>query len=155
MGGSDDWSHARRYDRLLDTAPGGSLLAELWTTLQSLDAYRGRTTLTDHGRGRTPKDWAEHDAGIPGCDDIWLAIIGPDTPALGEVRNYAPVTQSDIAATMLQYRGRLSEVQPAGVLPVPGSLKTAALTISARRRGDDQLAVEIRQIHLCRADLCR
>jgi hypothetical protein len=65
------------------------------------------------------------DAGIPGCDDIWLAIIGPDTPALGEVRNYAPVTQSDIAATMLQYLGvdyRKFNAQ-AGP-PVPGSLKT-------------------------------
>ena len=128
MGGSDDWSHARRYDRLLDYLHlADQFIAELWTTLQSLDAYRGRTTLiitTDHGRGRTPKDWAEHDAGIPGCDDIWLAIIGPDTPALGEVRNYAPVTQSDIAATMLQYLGvdyRKFNAQ-AGP-PVPGSLK--------------------------------
>jgi len=79
---------------------------------------------TDHGRGRTPKDWAEHDAGIPGCDDIWLAIIGPDTPALGEVRNYAPVTQSDIAATMLQYLGvDYRKFNPQAGPPVPGSLK--------------------------------
>ena len=28
-------------------------------------------------------EWAEHDAGIEGSQDIWIAIIGPDTPALG------------------------------------------------------------------------
>jgi len=125
---SDDFGHARRYDRVLDylhVADG--FLEELWTTLQSLDAYRGRTTLivtTDHGRGRTPKDWADHDAGIPGCDDIWIAIIGPDTPAMGEVRDYAPVSQSDIAATILQYLALdYRQFNPKAGPPVPGSLK--------------------------------
>ena len=125
---SDDFAHARRYDRVLDylhTADG--FIEELWTTLQSSDAYRGRTTLivtTDHGRGRTPKDWADHDAGIPGCDDIWIAIIGPDTPALGEVRDHASVSQSDIAATILQYLSLdYRQFNPKAGPPIPGSLK--------------------------------
>jgi hypothetical protein len=125
---SDDWAHARRYDRLLDYLHlADQFLAELWTTLQSLDAYRGRTTLivtTDHGRGRTPKDWAEHDAGIAGCDDIWIAIFGPDAPALGEVRNHPGATQSDIAATMLQYLGLdPREFNSQAGPPIAGSLK--------------------------------
>ncbi len=70
LGQSDDWAHARRYDLVLDYLHlADGLIAELWQTLQSMDEYRGRTTLiitTDHGRGRTPADWAEHDAGIPG-----------------------------------------------------------------------------------------
>ncbi len=128
LGGSDDWAHARRYDRVLDYLHlADSFIAELWQTLQSMDRYRGRTTLiitTDHGRGRTPADWAEHDAGIEGSQDIWLAISGPDTPALGEVRDHADATQSDIAATMLQYLGLdYRQFNPDAGPPVPGSLK--------------------------------
>jgi hypothetical protein len=106
---SDDWAHARRYDRLLDYLHlVDSMLLELWTTLQSMDGYRDATTLivtTDHGRGVTPKDWAEHDAGITGCDDIWIAVIGPDTPDVGEARDVGTVYQSDIAATMIALLG--------------------------------------------------
>ena len=131
LGQSDDWAHARRYDRLLDYLNlADDFLEELWATLQSLDRYRDRTTLiitTDHGRGRTPKDWVEHDTGIEGSQDIWLAIIGPDTPALGEVSNHPDVTQSDIAATMLQYFGLdYREFNPDSGPPVPGSLHQAS-----------------------------
>ncbi|HEX5787161.1 MAG TPA: hypothetical protein VFY03_03200, partial [Woeseiaceae bacterium] len=80
---SDDWAHADRYDRYLEYLHrADAMLGDLWTTLQSEDAYRDRTTLvvtTDHGRG-LGAGWAEHDASIPGSDDIWLAVIGPDTP---------------------------------------------------------------------------
>ncbi len=128
LGQSDDWAHARRYDLVLDYLHiADGMIAELWQTLQSMDGYRGRTTLiitTDHGRGRTPADWAEHDAGIAGSQDIWIAILGPKTPALGEVRNFPDVTQSDVAATLLQYLnldGRAFN-DKAGP-PVPHSLK--------------------------------
>ena len=129
LGQSDDWGHARRYDRLLDYLHlTDRLLAELWDTLQSMDRYRGRTTLivtTDHGRGRTPQDWAEHDTGIEGSQDIWIAIIGPDTPALGEVAGRPGVTQSDIAATMLQYLGLdHRDFNENGGPPIPCSLKS-------------------------------
>lgn len=101
---SDDWAHARRYDRLLDYLHlADELLAELWATLQSIDAYRGRTTLivtTDHGRGTTPRNWVDHDAGIEGSQNIWIAVVGPDTPHRGEVGTSPDVTQSDIAATI-------------------------------------------------------
>ncbi|MGH8196974.1 MAG: alkaline phosphatase family protein [Steroidobacteraceae bacterium] len=128
LGQSDDWAHARRYDRLLDYLHlVDGLIGELWRTLQSLDSYRGRTTLiitTDHGRGRGPADWAEHDAGIEGSQDIWIAIIGPDTPALGEARNFPHVTQSDVAATMLQYLGLdYRKFNPDAGPPIRGSLE--------------------------------
>jgi len=120
LGQSDDWAHARRYDRLLDYLHlVDGLVAELWTTVQSHPLYRGRTTLiitTDHGRGRTPSDWAEHDVAIEGSQDIWIAVIGPDTPALGEVRDHPGVTQSDIAATLLQSLG----LDPAAFNPDAG-----------------------------------
>jgi hypothetical protein len=128
LGQSDDWAHARRYDLVLDYLHiADRMIGELWQTLQSLDAFRGRTTLiitTDHGRGRTPADWAEHDAGIQGSQDIWIAILGPRTPALGEARDFPDVTQSDVAATLLQYLGLdVHAFNPNAGPPVPGSLK--------------------------------
>jgi len=128
LGQSDDWAHARRYDLVLDYLHiADRMIGELWQTLQSLDAFRGRTTLiitTDHGRGRTPADWAEHDAGIQGSQDIWIAILGPRTPALGEARDFPDVTQSDVAATLLQYLGLdVHAFNPHAGPPVPGSLK--------------------------------
>ena len=129
FGQSDDWAHARRYDRLLDYLHlADSMIGELWRTVQSMDQYRDRTTLiitTDHGRGRTPQDWIDHDTGIEGSQDIWIAIIGPDTPALGEVGGHPGVTQSDIAATMLQYLGLdYRKFSPDAGPPIADSLKS-------------------------------
>jgi Type I phosphodiesterase / nucleotide pyrophosphatase len=117
---SDDWAHAARYDRLLDYLHlADRLLSELWASLQSDEFYRDRTTLiltTDHGRGRGPDDWAEHDETIPGSEDIWIAVIGPDTPATGEVGPSATVYQSDVAATI----ARLLQLDPADFNPQAG-----------------------------------
>jgi phosphopentomutase/2,3-bisphosphoglycerate-independent phosphoglycerate mutase family metalloenzyme len=128
LGQSDDWAHARRYDLVLDYLHlADRELEELWNTLQSMDAYRGKTTLivtADHGRGRTPADWAEHDAGIQGSQDIWVAILGPDTPATGEAENVSGVTQSDVAATMLQHLGLdWRAFNPKAGPPIPGSFE--------------------------------
>ena len=126
LGQSDDWAHARRYDLVLEYLHlVDSQLAELWRTLQSIERYRDRTTLivtTDHGRGRTTADWVDHDTGIQGSQDIWIAILGPDTPAIGEVSNFPDVTQSDVAATMLQYLDLdYRDFNPAAGPPIPKS----------------------------------
>jgi hypothetical protein len=124
---SDDWAHADRYDRYLEYLHlADSLLGELWQTLQSLDAYRDRTTLivtTDHGRGLQGNDWAEHEITIPGSDDIWLAVVGPDTPDRGEATDPGMLYQGQVAATLLQFLGLdMREVDPAALPPVPGTL---------------------------------
>jgi hypothetical protein len=106
---SDDWAHSDRYDRYLAYLHlADALIGELWQTLQSLDEYRDRTTLiitTDHGRGLQGGDWAEHDITIPGSDAVWLAVIGPDTPDLGEVREQGTLYQGQVAGTLLQFLG--------------------------------------------------
>ena len=109
FGETDDWAHQRRYDRYLDYIHVfDSYLKRLWTLLQSMDEYRDNTTLiitTDHGRPHDPKEWVEHGAGMAGSEAIWIAIIGPGVPHLGEVAPSIPVTQSDIAATALKVLG--------------------------------------------------
>ena len=106
---SDDWAHEDRYDRYLEYLHlADSLLGELWDTLQSMDQYRGKTSLiitTDHGRGRQGSDWMEHDRSIAGSDDIWLAVIGPDTPDVGEATVAGTVYQGQVAATLLKFLG--------------------------------------------------
>lgn len=109
LGETDDWAHDRRYDRVLDTARYfDACLKRLWKVLQADSVYRGKTTLvvaTDHGRGSTPEDWHGHGANVAGAEQVWIAAIGPDTPAHGEVQDAKGLTQSDIAPTMLELAG--------------------------------------------------
>jgi len=104
---TDDWAHARRYDRVLDMISiTDGFLNRLLTTLQSMPEYRNSTTLiftSDHGRGSTLTDWSGHGSKVPGADKIWLAILGPDTPAAGEVATHAE--QRDITPTIIKLLG--------------------------------------------------
>ena len=103
-GDTDTWQHIGRYDAFLETAHAfDGFLADLWQQLQSIPEYKDRTTLivsTDHGRGSGPIEWREHGTEQKGSESIWIAVIGPDTPPLGERRAVATVTQSQIAATI-------------------------------------------------------
>lgn len=104
---TDDWAHDRRYDRVLDMIHAfDGFLNRLWTTIQSMPEYRDSTTLivtSDHGRGSTIDDWSDHGRSVAGADKIWLAIMGPDTPASGEVADH--VEQRDIAPTIVKLMG--------------------------------------------------
>jgi len=109
-GETDNWAHQGRYDLVLESAHGfDDFLGELWSTLQALPAYRDRTTLivtTDHGRGSGPVEWKEHGVEEHGSENIWIGVMGPDTPALGERAQTALVTQSQIAATIAAFFGK-------------------------------------------------
>ena len=106
---TDDWAHEKRYNRVLDAIGYlDSCLEKLWQTIQESDAYRGKTTLVltaDHGRGATIEDWDSHGAKVAGAEQIWLAVVGPDTPARGEVSGGPEVFQRDIAPTILDLLG--------------------------------------------------
>lgn len=88
LGETDEWGHGRRYDLYLDAAnKSDRFLAETWKMLQEIPQYKDKTTLivtTDHGRGSTRVDWTDHGKGVPGAEMIWMAVLGPDTPARGE-----------------------------------------------------------------------
>lgn len=106
---TDDWAHDRRYDGVLAMAQYvDRTLERLWQALQSMDQYRGQTTLlvtSDHGRGSQLSDWSNHGPKVPGDQYIWIAALGPDTPARGEARNAGIVYQRDISATILDLIG--------------------------------------------------
>lgn len=107
-GETDEWAHSGRYDLLLRSAHQvDAFIADLWNTLQAMPQYRGTTTFiitTDHGRGSGPVQWRDHGQDVDGAENIWIAIMGPDTPATGEVTS-GMVTQSQIAATLAALLG--------------------------------------------------
>jgi hypothetical protein len=108
-GETDDWAHNRRYDRVIEMAHYfDNFLEDLWNTLQSMDEYKDKTTLiitTDHGRGVQLDDWTGHGSKIPGADDIWVAVIGPDTPDKGELKDTPQYYQGSAASTLLTFLG--------------------------------------------------
>lgn len=109
FGETDDWAHNKRYDRVLESIEYfDRSLATLWKWVQSNPDWKDSTTFvitTDHGRGSTLQDWPNHGAKVPGAENIWIAIAGPDTPAHGEAANTAPAFQRDVAPTILELLG--------------------------------------------------
>ena len=124
-GETDDWAHAGKYDLVLQAAhEDDQRIAELWNTMQAKPEYHDQVTFIitcDHGRGSGLKLWRDHDKNIAGAENIWIAAIGPDTPASGEMANVPRVTQSQIAATIAQLLGqdyRSAVPQAAPPLPI-------------------------------------
>lgn len=109
LGETDDWAHNRRYDRKLHASHlFDQALRQLWNTLQETRPYRGRTTLivaTDHGRGRGLQDWTDHGKNVPGADEVWIGVFGPKVTKRGEVSGAETVSNSQIAATILEFLG--------------------------------------------------
>jgi hypothetical protein len=107
---TDAWGHAGRYDLYLNAAHKADAgFKQLWETLQSIPQYRDKTSIVltvDHGRGDAPSEWKSHGQKIAKSEFIWLAAIGPDTPALGERTNCDPFTQSQVAATVAALIGK-------------------------------------------------
>ena len=124
LGETDEWGHSRRYDLYLDAANNADrYLAKLWQTLQKLPEYKDKTSLivtTDHGRGDTRVDWIDHGKKVPLAEYIWIAVLGPDTPASG-VRENVETTQSQVATTIAHLLGEdFVAASPKAAPPLPG-----------------------------------
>jgi hypothetical protein len=109
-GETDNWGHMGRYDLLLHAAHSfDHYVEQLWNKLQSLPAYRDQTTFiltADHGRGSGPVEWKDHGVEQKGSENIWIAVMGPDTAPLGERTNVGEVHQAQIAATVAALLGK-------------------------------------------------
>ena len=105
---TDAHAHRGQYDFYLDAAHHtDAMIADLWNHLQQDPFYKDQTTLfitTDHGRGRE-KAWTGHHYTVPNSDEIWFAVMGPDTKPLGEIRDQGQLYQNQIAKTLAAFLG--------------------------------------------------
>ncbi len=109
-GETDDFAHDGEYDQYLRSArQTDAYIQELWDFAQSEEQYKGKTTFiitTDHGRGTKPKEtWKHHGTSIHNAGQIWVAVIGPDTPAMGEVRQSGQYYLNQVAKTAAAFLG--------------------------------------------------
>jgi Type I phosphodiesterase / nucleotide pyrophosphatase len=130
-GETDNWAHQGRYDLVLDSAHRFDyFVKQLWDTMQAMPGYRGKTTFiitTDHGRGSGRIQWKEHGIEEKGSENIWVAVIGPDTAPLGERAHLAPLTQAQIAATVAAFVGKdYRAAVPKAAAPIYAVLDGAA-----------------------------
>jgi hypothetical protein len=107
---TDDFAHAGMYDQYIGSAYSqDAMIADLWKTIQAIPQYNNKTTLlitVDHGRGDKVKDnWKHHGSKIEDANEIWLAIMGPDTKAGGEQKQATQLYQEQIAATIASLLG--------------------------------------------------
>lgn len=108
-GETDDWAHENHYDQYLwSTKQTDAYIKEIWDFVQSDPHYKGNTTMVitvDHGRGITKTSWRSHGASVPEGGEIWMAAIGPDTPATGEMKSQGQWHSAMIARTLFQMLG--------------------------------------------------
>lgn len=128
FGETDEFAHEGRYDHYLEAARRtDAFVRELWETLQALPSHRGTTTMivaADHGRGRGPDDWANHNKDVVGAEEIWIGVLGPDTPALGTRADGGSFTQAQIAATFAAALGEdWNAAEPRAARPLAGVLR--------------------------------
>ena len=110
FGETDDFAHEGHYDSYLNAAQrNDQFIRQLWEFIQSHEQYRNKTTIiitTDHGRGsKKLKNWVKHGRHIRGSDEVWFAMIGPDTPAMGELKSDNQYYLSQIAGTIADLLG--------------------------------------------------
>ncbi len=128
LGETDEWGHEGNYENYLVAAHRvDNWLRDLWELTQSMPEYRDKTTFIftcDHGRGDKdtgPKAWNSHSRSIVGSDAVFMAVWGPDTPALGEIQS-GEVTLSQVAATVADALGYdYPAAQPKAAQPLTGA----------------------------------
>ncbi len=109
-GETDEWAHAGHYKDYLEAAHQfDEWVKDIWNYIQSLPQYKNKTSLfitVDHGRGDKNKDqWTDHGSDIIDAHEIWFAVMGPDTPAKGEVKSDMQIYQKQFAQTIASLLG--------------------------------------------------
>lgn len=108
-GETDDFAHSGNYEAYLKSAhQTDAFIKDIWEWVQHTPNYQNKTTLiitTDHGRGNRKRSWKNHGSSIPEADQTWFMVVGPDTKALGEVRQPAQYHTDQLAKTLAALLG--------------------------------------------------
>lgn len=107
---TDEFAHEAKYDEYLFAANTvDKFIGDLWSYCQGNPKYKDKTTFiitTDHGRGDKNKaQWTSHGQRVSDCYQIWFAVIGPDTPPIGEMKTEVQLFQNQIAKTAAKFLG--------------------------------------------------
>ena len=106
---TDDLAHDGKYDLYLNAINySDKFISELWQWVQSQPEYKDKTTMLitcDHGRGEGHPGWKSHGRKTPNSDQTWFAIIGPDSPKLGEVKGNSQCYSNQFAQTIAELLG--------------------------------------------------
>lgn len=108
FGDTDNYGHAGQYDSYLDAAHYlDSMIGSLWNVMQEDEFYKDNTTFMiypDHGRG-TGKNWTDHGFFALSSGQTWLAAIGPEIDAGGEIKTKMQIYQDQFAQTIANLLG--------------------------------------------------
>jgi hypothetical protein len=109
-GETDEWAHEGHYRDYLNSAHQfDKWVSDIWNYVQQDPQYKNKTTLlitVDHGRGDKIKDeWTDHGSDIVGANQIWFAVMGPDTKPKGEMKNEVQLYQKQFAQTIASFLG--------------------------------------------------
>ena len=98
--GTDNAGHKNRYDQYLQEANNADrMIGELWRLVQNMPEYAGKTTFlitTDHGRGKTKRNWSEHGILVSGSSQTWYALLGHTIASHGEMKHASQTYQKDL-----------------------------------------------------------
>ncbi len=109
-GETDEWAHSGQYRSYLDAAHQvDAWIKEIWDFVQNDPQYKNKTSLfitVDHGRGdATKSEWTSHNNKIMDSHQIWFGVMGPGTPARGELRSGIQLYQEQFAQTIAKLMG--------------------------------------------------
>lgn len=144
FGETDDFAHDGEYDSYLEAAHRtDGFIRKLWEQAQADPFYAGKTTFlitTDHGRGDDPIAYWQHHGRFPhtqedgtevltdfeGDTQVWVAALGPDVAARGEVAGGPAFTSAQMAATVAKavgenWQATLKDLTAPPALPVFGN----------------------------------
>ncbi|MBY5956760.1 alkaline phosphatase family protein [Membranicola marinus] len=118
-GETDDFAHQGKYDQYLYSARRtDQFIQDIWNTVQTDPFYKDQTTIiitTDHGRGTDPDGWKHHGkSSVPRSDEVWMAFLGKNVAAKGEVAEPLQIWTEQIAATISGLLGYDYPVENAG-----------------------------------------
>lgn len=108
FGAADTYGHWRQYDAYLKNIYNvNRMIDDLWQYCQSDSSYKDKTTFfitTDHGRG-IGSFWTDHGSRVDHSDEIWFAVIGPDTREQGEMKGRSQLYLKQIAGSLTAFLG--------------------------------------------------